>query len=202
MDASSLALDRSHRCDGPSRTFHPVKPKAIPKTRKNAMIPLVCSDQEGSLLVIVAAQLGWLLPRPVALGWILAQAAAMCVILGLTMSSRTRDGVKRSAGTLRMSTRSHTHSSPPSCPHSNGANGEVDRQAAFVHALTGARSEDMTERQSHHMIRGLYPLLDLQSKRLPEGGWSERQMAVEIKQKRRVSSLTGTMIQADTSDDV
>lgn len=52
------------------------------------MIRLVCSGQEGSLLVIVAAQLGWLLPLPVALGWILAQATAMCAILGLTMSSK------------------------------------------------------------------------------------------------------------------
>ncbi len=52
------------------------------------MIRLVCSGQEGSLLVIVAAQLGWLLPLPVALGWILAQATAMCAILGLTMSSQ------------------------------------------------------------------------------------------------------------------
>jgi signal transduction histidine kinase len=50
-----------------------------------AMVGLVCSGQEGSLLVIVAAQLGWLLPLPLALGWILAQATAMCVILGLTM---------------------------------------------------------------------------------------------------------------------
>jgi signal transduction histidine kinase len=49
------------------------------------MIRLVCSGQEGSLLVIVAAQLGWLLPLPIALGWILAQATAMCVILGWTM---------------------------------------------------------------------------------------------------------------------
>jgi signal transduction histidine kinase len=49
------------------------------------MIRLVCSGQEGSLLVIVAAQLGWLLPLPVALGWILAQATAMCIILGWTM---------------------------------------------------------------------------------------------------------------------
>lgn len=52
------------------------------------MIRLVCSGQEGSLLVIVAAQLGWLLPLPVALAWILAQATAMCAILGLTMSSQ------------------------------------------------------------------------------------------------------------------
>lgn len=50
------------------------------------MIRLVCSGLEGSLLVIVAAQLGWLLPLPVALGWILVQATAMCAILGLTMS--------------------------------------------------------------------------------------------------------------------
>jgi signal transduction histidine kinase len=49
------------------------------------MIRLVCSGLEGSLLVIVAAQLGWLLPLPIALGWIGVQTAAMCVVLGLTM---------------------------------------------------------------------------------------------------------------------
>ena len=49
------------------------------------MIRLVCSGQEGSLLVIVAAQLGWLLPLPIALGWIAAQATAMCVVLGWMM---------------------------------------------------------------------------------------------------------------------
>jgi signal transduction histidine kinase len=49
------------------------------------MIRLVCSGLEGSLLVIVAAQLGWLLPLPAALGWLAVQTAAMCVVLGLTM---------------------------------------------------------------------------------------------------------------------
>jgi signal transduction histidine kinase len=49
------------------------------------MIGLVCSGQEGSLLVIVAAQLGWLLPLPVALGWIVVQATGMCLMLGWAM---------------------------------------------------------------------------------------------------------------------
>ncbi len=53
-----------------------------------AMIRLVCSGLEGSLLVIVASQLGWLLPLPVALGWILTQAAAMCVMLGVDQPGR------------------------------------------------------------------------------------------------------------------
>jgi signal transduction histidine kinase len=57
----------------------------IQTTAALVMIRLVCRGQEGSLLVIVAAQLGWLLPLPIALGWILAQATAMCVILGWTM---------------------------------------------------------------------------------------------------------------------
>jgi signal transduction histidine kinase len=57
-----------------------------------AMIRLVCSGLEGSLLVIVASQLGWLLPLPIALGWILVQAAAMGLMLlfsqpgGLTLA--------------------------------------------------------------------------------------------------------------------
>jgi signal transduction histidine kinase len=58
---------------------------AIQTSAALVMILLVCSGQEGSLLVIVAAQLGWLLPLPLALGWILAQATAMCIILGWTM---------------------------------------------------------------------------------------------------------------------
>jgi len=53
-----------------------------------AMIRMVCSGLEGSLLVIVASQLGWLLPLPLALGWILAQAAAMCVMLGVDQPGR------------------------------------------------------------------------------------------------------------------
>lgn len=53
-----------------------------------AMIRLVCSGLEGSLLVIVASQLGWLLPLPIALGWVLAQAAAMCVMLGFSQPGR------------------------------------------------------------------------------------------------------------------
>lgn len=53
-----------------------------------AMIRLVCSGLEGSLLVVVASQLGWLLPLPVALGWILAQAAAMCVMLAVTQPAQ------------------------------------------------------------------------------------------------------------------
>jgi signal transduction histidine kinase len=58
---------------------------AIQSSAALVMIGLVCSGQEGSLLVIVAAQLGWLLPLPVALGWILAQATMMCAMLALTM---------------------------------------------------------------------------------------------------------------------
>jgi signal transduction histidine kinase len=58
---------------------------AVQTSAALVMIRLVCSGQEGSLLVIVAAQLGWLLPLPIALGWILAQATAMCVILAWTM---------------------------------------------------------------------------------------------------------------------
>jgi signal transduction histidine kinase len=53
-----------------------------------AMIRLVCSGQEGALLVIVAAQLGWVLPLSQALVWVFVQAAIMCAILGLTMPSQ------------------------------------------------------------------------------------------------------------------
>jgi signal transduction histidine kinase len=53
-----------------------------------AMIRLVCSGQEGALLVIVAAQLGWVLPLSQALVWVFGQAAIMCAILGLSMPSQ------------------------------------------------------------------------------------------------------------------
>ena len=41
------------------------------------MIYLVCTGYEGALLVIVALQLGWLLPLPKALAWALAQSVLM-----------------------------------------------------------------------------------------------------------------------------
>jgi signal transduction histidine kinase len=53
-----------------------------------AMIRLVCSGQEGALLVIVAAQLGWVLPFSQALLWVFGQAAIMCAILGFSMPSQ------------------------------------------------------------------------------------------------------------------
>lgn len=62
----------------------PVASLVVQTAAALAMIRQVCSGLEGSLLVIVASQLGWRLPLPIALGWVLAQAAAMCVMLGLT----------------------------------------------------------------------------------------------------------------------
>lgn len=49
-----------------------------------AMIELVCSGLEGALLVIVAAQLGWVLPLGRALAWVAAQAFIMCAILAVS----------------------------------------------------------------------------------------------------------------------
>src|SRR5882672_3108838 len=51
-----------------------------------AMILLVCSGQEGALLVIVAAQLGWVLPLSRALVWVAVQATVMCAILAFSWS--------------------------------------------------------------------------------------------------------------------
>jgi signal transduction histidine kinase len=51
-----------------------------------AMILLVCSGQEGALLVIVAAQVGWVLPFSRAAVWVGVQATAMCAILGFSWS--------------------------------------------------------------------------------------------------------------------
>jgi signal transduction histidine kinase len=53
-----------------------------------AMIRLVCSGQEGALLVLVAAQLGWVFPLSRALAWMLVQAAIMCAILAFTMPTQ------------------------------------------------------------------------------------------------------------------
>jgi signal transduction histidine kinase len=61
---------------------------AIQTTAGLAMIRLVCSGQEGALLVIVAAQLGWVMALSQALVWVLAQAAIMCAILAFTMPTQ------------------------------------------------------------------------------------------------------------------
>jgi signal transduction histidine kinase len=50
------------------------------------MILLVCSGQEGALLVIVAAQVGWVLPLSRALVWVAVQATAMCAALAFSWS--------------------------------------------------------------------------------------------------------------------
>ena len=51
------------------------------------MVLLVCSGHEGALLVIVAAQLGWLLPIGRALAWLAGQAFLMCAILAISWPS-------------------------------------------------------------------------------------------------------------------
>lgn len=51
------------------------------------MILLVCSGHEGSLLVIVAAQLGWLLPLRQAMTWMSIQAVLMGVVLAFRNSA-------------------------------------------------------------------------------------------------------------------
>lgn len=51
-----------------------------------AMILLVCSGQEGALLVIVAAQVGWVLPLSQALMWVALQATLMCAMLAFSWS--------------------------------------------------------------------------------------------------------------------
>lgn len=57
---------------------------AIQSMAALAMIELVCSGNEGALLVIVAAQLGWVLPLGRALAWVAVQALIMCAILALS----------------------------------------------------------------------------------------------------------------------
>ena len=41
------------------------------------MIRIVCSGFEGALLVLVALQLGWMLPVPLALSWLVLQSLLM-----------------------------------------------------------------------------------------------------------------------------
>jgi signal transduction histidine kinase len=81
---AAFALTGWHTPPSQRRWIH-IASLVVQTSAALTMIRLVCSGQEGSLLVIVAAQLGWLLPLPVALGWIVAQATAMCLILGWTM---------------------------------------------------------------------------------------------------------------------
>jgi signal transduction histidine kinase len=48
-----------------------------------SLVWLICSGLEGSLLVVVAAQVAAIFPLPLALGWIAAQSAVMAWIIGL-----------------------------------------------------------------------------------------------------------------------
>jgi signal transduction histidine kinase len=52
------------------------------------MIALVCTGHEGTLLVLVAAQLGWFLSLRHALLWVVAQAVLMGFILGVSWPAR------------------------------------------------------------------------------------------------------------------
>jgi len=52
------------------------------------MIALVCTGHEGTLLVLVAAQLGWFMPLRHALFWVLAQAVLMGFVLGVSWPLR------------------------------------------------------------------------------------------------------------------
>ena len=67
---------------GPAQTASLVVQTAAALT----MILLVCSGQEGALLVIVAAQVGWVLPFSRAAAWVGIQATAMCAILAFSWS--------------------------------------------------------------------------------------------------------------------
>jgi signal transduction histidine kinase len=53
------------------------------------MISLVCTGHEGTLLVLVAAQLGWFMPLRHALFWVAAQAVLMGAILAVSWPLRT-----------------------------------------------------------------------------------------------------------------
>lgn len=75
-------------------TVWPEKPKprqlaalAVQTLTPLMMILLVCSGHEGSLLVIVAAQLGWLLPLRQAMTWMTIQAVLMGTILAFSRSA-------------------------------------------------------------------------------------------------------------------
>jgi len=77
-----------------SWTAWPERPKlrqlgalAIQTLSALVMMFMVCSGHEGSLLVIVAAQLGWLMPLRQATIWVTVQAVLMGVILAFSRSA-------------------------------------------------------------------------------------------------------------------
>jgi signal transduction histidine kinase len=61
---------------------------AIQSVTALVMIALVCSGHEGTLLVLVAAQLGWSMPLRQALLWVAAQAVLMGAILSVSWPPR------------------------------------------------------------------------------------------------------------------
>jgi signal transduction histidine kinase len=72
-----------------SRPTHPLHMASliVQTVAPLVMIRAVCSGLEGSLLVTVAAQLGWVLPLGRALLWVTVQAAAMCAILPFSVDT-------------------------------------------------------------------------------------------------------------------
>ncbi|MGH9162667.1 MAG: sensor histidine kinase, partial [Vicinamibacteraceae bacterium] len=72
-----------------SRPTHPLHMASliVQTVAPLVMIRAVCSGLEGSLLVTVAAQLGWVLPLGQALLWVVVQAAAMCAILPFSVDT-------------------------------------------------------------------------------------------------------------------
>ncbi len=75
--------------DSPRLHHRQLASLAIQSITALIMISLVCTGHEGTLLVLVAAQLGWFMPLRHALFWVAAQAVLMGVILAVSWPLRT-----------------------------------------------------------------------------------------------------------------
>jgi len=75
--------------DSPRLHYRQLASLVIQSITALIMISLVCTGHEGTLLVLVAAQLGWFIPLRHALFWVAAQAVLMGAILAVSWPPRT-----------------------------------------------------------------------------------------------------------------
>ncbi len=71
----------------------------------------------------------------------------------------------------------------------------------FVERSSAVRSEDVTQCEAGRVVGRLYPVLDLQSKRLPDYRPTERQMTIAIEEHGGIAPLTRPVIDSNATDD-
>jgi len=66
--------------------------------------------------------------------------------------------------------------------------------------LKSTPSEDVTQRESCHMVRRLNAVLNVDSERLSERRRTKRQMAISVQKNSGISTLAGSLIDANPPD--